>query len=186
MCQCLVSFFSGWIYLKLCCLLLAAIVSGMKSLSDDFIHGVNARLWAEASAEFGSSFAVPTDRAWSIGEYIRGLFVLQVFVERKGGSLANGVAELRHLSISESTIESLVADGILGGVVVPVSGDKPLPRKARLRVFEDWAKGHRGEQFETDVFMEIAGFSRSAMLDYLKISRLFVKVKRGVYQVVDR
>jgi hypothetical protein len=55
-----------------------------------------------------------------------------------------------------------------------------------LRLFEDWAKGHRGEQFETDVLMEIAGFSRSAMLNYLKISRLFVKVKRGVYQVVDR
>lgn len=153
-------------------------------LSDDFIHGVNSRLWAEASSEFGSAFAVPTDRAWRIGEYIRGLYVLQVFVERKGGLLANGVSELRALSISDSTIDSLVADGVLGGGVV--SGDKPLSRKARLRSFEDWAKGHRGEQFGTDFLMEIAGFSRSAMLEYLKISRLFVKIKRGVYQVVDR
>ena len=180
----MVSIFSRWIYLKLWCLLLAAIVGGMKSLSDGFIDGMNSRLWAEASAEFGSSFAVPSDRVWRIGEYVRGLYVLQVFVERKGGSLASGVSELRALSVSDSTIDSLVADGVLGGVAV--SGDRPLSRKARLRAFEDWAKGHRGEQFGTEVLMEIAGFSRSAMLDYLKISRLFVKVVRGVYQVVDR
>ena len=117
----------------------------MKSLSDGFIDGVNSRLWAEASAEFGSSFAVPSDRVWRIGEYVRGLYVLQVFVERKGGSLASGVSELRALSVSDSTIDSLVADGVLGGVAV--SGDRPLSRK---------------------------------------ISRLFVKVVRGVYQVVDR
>ena len=156
----------------------------MKVLSDDFINDVNSRLWGEAASEFGSVFSVPSDKSWRISEYVRGLYVLQVFLESKGGSMDNAVQELKALSVSDTTIEKFVADGVLSDGAI--SETKSLPRKARLRAFEDWAKGHRGEEFETDFLMEMAGFSRSAMLNYLKISRLFVKVKRGVYRVVDR
>ena len=37
-------------------------------LTDEFIDGVNSRLWLEASGEFGSKFRVPFDRGLGVGE----------------------------------------------------------------------------------------------------------------------
>lgn len=154
----------------------------MPALSDDVIDGIHRRLWAEASERFGSKFKVPDDVVWSISEYVRGLSVLQTF--RRNGGVGSVVSFLRSYGISDGCVESLVRDGYVKG---EVKQDGPVgSRKARLRAFEDWAVKHRGEQFSTDQLIEVSGFSRASLLDYLRISRLFVKVKRGVFEVVNR
>jgi len=152
-------------------------------LSDSEIDEVHHRLWGEASRRFGSSFAVPADVAWGISEYVRGLHVLQVFF-KNGGSVGGAASELKSYGISEACIGRFVSDGVLGsGVVV---SERPVSRKAKVKAFEEWALRHRGEQFSTDDLVGVSGFSRGALLNYLKFSRLFVRVKRGLFQVVDR
>ncbi|NBR35847.1 MAG: hypothetical protein EBT80_00400 [Chitinophagales bacterium] len=154
-------------------------------LSDDVIDGVHHRLWGEARDRFGSVTAVPKDVMWGISEYVRGLHVLQVFW-KEGGS-GSAVSMLRSYGISEGCVEAFVRDGFLGRDRVVVEKERPsVSRKARLRAFEDWAGKHRGEQFSTDELVEVSGFSRGALLNYLKFSRLFVKVKRGVFEVVSK
>jgi hypothetical protein len=152
--------------------------------SDVQIDLVHSRLWGEAKERFGSVSAVPRDVVWSISEYVRGLYVLQVF-ERDGGS-GSAVSWLRSYGVSEGCVEAFVRDGVLGRQEVAVERERPSSRKAKLRVFEDWAGKHRGEQFSTDQLVEVSGFSRGALLNYLKLSRLFVKVKRGVFEVADK
>lgn len=152
--------------------------------SDEFVDSVNGRLWGEAVGLFGSKFDVPVVWSDGISEYVRGLFVLQVFFGRKGGLMSGAVVELRSFGVSDVTVERFFVDGVLCRDEVVLSGGRVLSRRARLELFEVWARGCRGEEFSVDVLLERSGFSRVALLDYLRFSRLFLKVRRGVFRVV--
>lgn len=155
----------------------------MRKLTDDFIDSVNARLWQEASDEFGSSFKVPTDRIFEIGDYVRALHVLQIEFA-KGANSCNALDILRRFTISEVSIEKLFQDGVLKRDAV--NDEKPASRKARLQTFESWAKENRGKKFQTDFLVEQSGFSKATLLNYMKTSRLFERVKRGTFCVSDK
>lgn len=155
----------------------------MIKLTDDFIDDVNARLWQEASDEFGSKFKVPVDRVFEIGDFIRALYVLQTEFH-KGVSGEDALIALRRFTISDVSIDKLFSEGVLERDVV--NDEKPASRKARLQAFEAWAKENRGKKFATDFLVEQSGFSKATLLNYMKTSRLFDRVKRGTFCVSDK
>ena len=155
---------------------------GRMQLTDEFIDGVNVRLWREASEEFGSKFKVPSDRVWEIGEYVRALLILQSDFS-KGGRPENALEVLRRFSVSDRAIGLLFEDGVLVRDVVV--DERVGSRKSRLQAFEVWARGNRGGEFSTDFLVERSGFSKATLLGYLKTSRLFVRVKRGTFRVLE-
>ena len=155
---------------------------GRMRLTDEFIDGVNSRLWLEASGEFGSKFMVPSDRVYEIGECVRALYVLQVEFSG-GGRPENALECLKRLSVSDRAIDFLFEDGVLArGVVVD---ERVGSRKSRFQAFEVWARGNRGGEFDTDFLVKQSGFSKATLLNYLKTSRLFVRLKRGRFRVLE-
>lgn len=155
----------------------------MIKLTDDFIDGVNIRLWQEASNEFGSNIKVPSDRVFEIGDFIRALYVLQTEFA-KGTSSEDALIVLRRFTISDTSIDKLFSEGVLERDVV--NDEKPASRKARLQAFEAWAKENRGKKFATDFLVEQSGFSKATLLNYMKTSRLFDRVKRGTFCISDK
>jgi len=151
-------------------------------LTDEFIDGVNVRLWQRASDEFGSKFKVPSDRVYEIGEYVRALHVLQSEFS-KGVRPENALEALRRFSVSDRAVELLFEDGVLVRDVVV--DERVGSRKSRFQAFEVWARNNRGKEFDTDFLVERSGFSKATLLNYLKTSRLFVRLKRGRFRVLE-
>ena len=89
----------------------------MIKLTDDFIDGINIRLWQEASNEFGSNIKVPSDRVFEIGDFIRALYVLQTEFA-KGTSSEDALIVLRRFTISDTSIDKLFLEGVLERDVV--------------------------------------------------------------------
>ncbi len=157
-------------------------MNSMTKLTENFIDEVNARMWREATAEFGDNLKVPFSRQLEIGDYVRALYVLQ-FHWLKDENTKDALNILKHYSISDNSIDKLLKDGVLDREVV--NSNKAAPRKVRLRNFEAWSKDHRGEEFTVDFLIEKSEFSRPTLMNYLKTSRLFEKVKRGTYKIVE-
>lgn len=126
--------------------------------------------WAEAIAQYGSAFAVPSSVSWAINERTRARWVM--------GIHPNDLGALKSHSIAASVIEALE---------VEVPDLAPRPKRAdKWKNMERWCRDHALEQVTPDQLADISGFSRSTALKFIQDRiDLFRKVKWGLYEVRD-
>lgn len=151
-----------------------------------FVETENSRLYDE----FYSKYKTDAERVLHkqemthIQETIRGLYVLEMW-ERNGRS-GSPLAMLKHYSVMDSVISHFAEAYIPKNVSkLDNSAARPEKRKTKWSAFDKWAKEHQSEQYTTDQLVEISGFSYPTTLKYVSESPLFVKVKKGLWQVAD-
>lgn len=154
----------------------------MKQITDDIIHDYQAGLWRNAVERHGTTSRVPEEEQQRLGELIRGLYVLQVWQAR--GAQGNPVRFMAEYSISQPVIETLVPSFVgKHKLPAPTEQAKPVRRADRWKALENWAKTRTYEEYTTEQLVEVAGFSYSTVLDYIKMSPYFKKIKRGVWEI---
>lgn len=156
----------------------------VKTVNDTRINQFHAEMWAAAEAEHGDMFKVPANVAADISEKVRALYVVQVW--QKQTNAGSALKFLRSYSVAEDAIK-YVAENFLDKkeLVEAESKDKTPKRADRWRALEDWAKQHFLEEVTTEQMVEVAGFSYPTVLNYLKTSPYFRKIKRGAWEVRD-
>ena len=157
----------------------------LKTITDSLIFETNELMWAAASKRHGSLTRVPQEEVAAIGETIRGLHVLRVWQSR-GGSAGNPVKFMREYSVNENVIKELVAQYAGNEQLLAAERTLKAPKRSeKWRALEDWAKQHFLEEVTTEQMVEVAGFSYPTVLNYLKTSPYFRKIKKGVWEVRD-
>ena len=156
-----------------------------KSISDSAILEAHNELWAEAEKEHKLAIRVPSHQAQEISDFIRGLYVLQIW--KKDGQKGSAIKFLLSYSIPESTVAK-IADQYLGidvdedSVVEEIKTEK---RADKWDAFLKWAKDKVFEQFTTEQLVEISGFSYPTTLKFVQENPTFRKVKRGLWEIRD-
>lgn len=156
-----------------------------KKITDDFIDSVNEKLWTQGVDNFGTKFAVPKDEIQRIGEIVRALYVLQKW--QNSGSNGNPMTELRQHSVVEGIGEQVVSEYLSEKFVVAHAAEqneKPEKRKDKWDSFIVWANENENKTFTTEELMTQCGFSYPTTLEYIKISPVFEKLKKGQYRVI--
>lgn len=151
----------------------------------DFINAENERLYSAFRKKHKDPRARWSQKAemFHISETIRGLYVMEKW-QREGGN-GSPLAMLKFYSLAEDVMPSFVKTYLSGIAGANKGVDKPEKRKHKWSAFEKWADEHRGEQYTTDQLVEVSGFSYQTTLKYISDSHLFIKVKKGLWQVAD-
>lgn len=156
-----------------------------KSVSDNSVDSIHAKMWEEAVSEYGDAFSVPREVSQKISDFTRALHVLQVWEREKNGS---PIKMLISYGIPEATIAE-VAPQYCG---VKLDEDKSVVEEVRTErradkwdAFLKWANQHHFEQFTTEELTVRSGFSYPTTLKYLQESPTFRKIKKGVWEVRD-
>ena len=157
----------------------------MKNITESIIFETNESLWAAAAKKHGSLLRVSREDSAQIGDMIRGLYVLQMW-QKRGGQAGNPVRFLQEYSIGESTINELIAT-YLGDdyLAEAVEKAKPERRADKWKALEEWAKQNFLKEVTTEELVRLSGFSYPTVLNYVKTSPYFRKVKRGSWEVRD-
>lgn len=156
-----------------------------KSISDSAILEVHNDLWEKAEKEHKLAIRVPGHQAQEISDFIRGLYVLQIW--KKDGQKGSAIKFMLSYSIPESTVAK-IAEEYLGievdedSVVEEVKTEK---RADKWDAFMKWAKDKVFEQFTTEQLVEISGFSYPTTLKFIQENPTFRKVKRGLWEIRD-
>lgn len=154
----------------------------MQKLTSDFIETYYQKLFREAK-----------ERAWLapnfdsevtlISDIARGLFTLEVW--QNNGSVGNPMRILKEYSVSQDAIDVIVAE-FLGPVYVEqAEKNVPARRVDKWALLEAWAKKNTFQEVDVAQLIEITGFSYKTILNYLKTSSYFRKIKNGKYEVRD-
>lgn len=117
----------------------------------------------------------------AIQETVRGLYVMEKW--QSEGRTGNPVAMLRHYSILTHVLPTFIATYLPDYKEEDKEVARPEKRKEKYGAFDKWAKEHQGDQFTTDELVEISGFSYQTTLKYISESPLFIRVKKGLWQV---
>ena len=121
---------------------------------------------------------------YQMSETIRGLYIMEKW--HREGRNGSPVAMLKHYSLGTDVMSSFIKKYLSTVVSDEQEGEaKPEKRKDKWGAFDKWANEHGGEQFSTDQLVEIAGFSYQTTLKYVSESHLFIKIKKGLWQVSD-
>ena len=153
-------------------------------LTEEIIDAKNAELWAAAAKQHGSKFRVPRDEQTRMGELIRGMYVMQVW--QSTPSAGNVVRFMKEYSIAEQVIEYLVTE-YLGKerLKEAVQEKRPEKRADKWKSLEEWCKNNLFKEVTTEDVVALSGFSYPTVLNYLKTSPYFRKIKRGSWEVRD-
>jgi hypothetical protein len=154
----------------------------MQKLTSDFIETYYQKMFREAK-----------ERAWLtpnfdseitlISDIARGLFTLEVW--QNHGSTGNPLRVLKEYSVSQDAIDVIVAE-FLGPVYVEqAEKNVPARRADKWALLEAWAKKNTFQEVDMARLIEITGFSYKTILNYLKTSPYFRKIKNGTYEVRD-
>lgn len=127
--------------------------------------------FSEAVAKYGSPSAIPAEEAHLLGERMRAEHVVAI----------HGKADpqvLRSYSLPTSIILELCGE-------VP-EVERRQTRAAKRQAAERWCGENAGTTVAPQVLAEVAGFSYSTALAFIKERPdLFTRVKRGFYLVRD-
>lgn len=156
----------------------------MKKITDDAVNAVHVEMWAAASKKHGGTLKVPRDEVTRIGEFTRGLYVLQSW--QNTPSAGNPIRFLRSYGVMENIVTELVEQYLGKEHLAEAAKDaKPEKRADKWRALEDWAKQNTFAEVPTDKVVEVAGFSYQTVLNYLKTSPYFRKIQKGLWEVRD-
>ena len=152
-----------------------------RKLDRETVDLIHHKAWDKEIEKYGDAFKVPRDVSDLISERDRAMYVLLVWEARgQEGSAARFMNKYAlRLGAQEWALKKFCEPE---DAVVP---DHKRKRKALLRGFERWAAEHAVEQFTTAQLAEQSGFSQGTVLKYLKTSRYFTKLKRGLYEARD-
>ena len=157
----------------------------MKHLTDDQIRAEHESLWQSLIGKFGSEYRVPSGEVARVGDILRAMYVLQMFLSgRAGGSSVRTFME--SFSLPEDAIGYVLArfyGGEQRADQPSERGARPSSRKDKWGTFDKWAKDNAGKQFTTNELVEVSGFSYQTTLRYVSESPLFVKVKNGLWKL---
>ena len=152
-----------------------------RHLDEEVIAGIHRKAWDKEIEKSGDKFKVPKDKVELISERDRALYVLLEWVKKGCEGSAARFMDKYALRLASQ-------DCALKKFAYEADAIRPEPkknRKALLRDFERWAAEHAFEQFTTVQLTEQSGFSQGTTLKYLKTSRCFIKLKRGLYEARD-
>lgn len=155
------------------------------NFTTDFTNAENERLYKEFHKKYKSDaerISHPAELA-VIQETVRGLCVMEKW--QSEGSNGNPITMLRHYSMLTSVLPSFIATYLPQYAQEDKEIVRPEKRRDKWGAFDKWAKEHQGEQYTTDELVEVAGFSYQTALKYISESPLFVKVKKGLWQVAN-
>lgn len=153
-------------------------MSLMKPLSLEIIDDIHRKAWEKAIEKYGNAHKVPREKASLISERGRALHILLTWHKRgESGSAARHMDKygLQHGSQAWALKKFAQPDDA-------VRPEATKHRKDLYQQFERWASQHEAEQFTTAQLVEQSGFSTATILKYLKTSRSFFKIKRGLYE----
>ena len=152
-----------------------------RKLDRETLDLIHHKAWDKEIEKYGDAFKVPRDVSDLISERDRAMYVLLVWEARgQEGSAARFMNKYAlRLGAQEWALKKFCEPE---DAVVP---DHKPKRKELLRGFERWAAEHAFEQFTTAQLAEQSGFSQGTVLKYLKTSRYFTKLKRGLYEARD-
>lgn len=152
------------------------------AFNEDMAQHLSESLWEEALDKHGSYTNTPASDAYSIGEMVRAIYVLQLW--QREGSQGNPIKFLHNYSITESTINKLTEEYFDGQFQDDIN--TPTPKRAnKYGAFEAWAEEHLFEQFTTEQLVEQSGFSYPTTLKYIQESPTFRKIKKGLWEIRD-
>jgi hypothetical protein len=152
-----------------------------RHLDEEVIAGIHHTAWEQEVEKSGNKFTVPGDQVELISERNRALCVLLIW--QKNGCEGSAARFMDKYALRLGS-----QDWALKEFAHEADAIRPEPkknRKALLRGFETWATEHVFEQFTTAQLAEQSGFSQATVLKYLKTSRYFKKLKRGLYEARD-
>lgn len=149
------------------------------------VESENSRLYDEFFAKYTTDAerSRHSSEMTQIQETVRGLYVLEMW-ERNGRS-GSPLAMLKHYSVMDSVVATLTEKYIPKNLSAPEVTAKTESRKNKWGAFDKWSQEHQGEQYTTEQLVEISRFSYPTTLKYVSESPLFVKVKKGLWQVAD-
>lgn len=150
-------------------------------LDDEVINLIHYKAWEKAVEKYGDKVEVPRDKADLISERSRAMYCLQLW-DRRGseGSAAKFLTKYAlRLGTADWVLKKFCEEE---DAVMP---DKATNRRSQYRDFERFAVEHTFEQFTTAQLSEQSGFSQATVLKYVKTSRHFSKVKKGLYEARD-
>lgn len=149
------------------------------------VEAENSRLYDEffAKHETDADMLAHSSEMTQIQETIRGLYVLEMW--ERAGRNGSAIAMLKHYSIMDSVIAVFIDKYLPKGASKIDNVTKPESRKDKWGTFDKWAQEHPREQYTTEHLVEISGFSYPTTLKYVSESPLFLKVKKGLWQIAD-
>jgi|TARA_Y100001951_G_scaffold9047_1_gene5681 hypothetical protein len=152
-----------------------------RELDRELIDAIHRKAWDKEIEKYGDAFKVPRAKSELISERDRAMYVLLAWQARgQEGSAARFMNKYAlRLGSQDWALKKFCEPE---DAVVP---NRKPKRKELIRGFEHWATEHTFEQFTTAQLAEKSGFSQSGVLSYLKTSRYFTKVKRGLYEARD-
>jgi len=152
----------------------------------EFVNEENKRMHDSFFAKYKTDKARMSHSAeqYQMSETIRGLYIMEKW--HREGRNGSPVAMLKHYSLGTDVMSSFIKKYLSTVVGDEQEGEvKPEKRKDKWGAFDKWASEHGGEQFSTDQLVEIAGFSYQTTLKYVSESHLFIKIKKGLWQISD-
>lgn len=149
-----------------------------RKLDRETVDLIHHKAWDKEIEKYGNARDVPKAKSELISERSRAMYVLLAWQARgQEGSAARFMNKYAlRLGTQDWALKKFCQPE---DAVVPEHKPK---RKELLRGFESWAAEHAFEQFTTAQLAEQSGFSQGTILKYLKTSRYFIKVKRGLYE----
>lgn len=152
-----------------------------RHLDEEVINGIHRKAWDKEIEKVGGKYKVPKNKVELISERNRALYVLLIWHKKGCEGSAARFMDKYGLRLGS-------ADWALKKFAYESDAVRPEPKKSRralLRGFEKWATEHVFEQFTTAELAKQYGFSQVTTLNYLKTSRYFTKLKRGLYEAQD-
>ena len=149
-----------------------------RKLDRETIDGIHRKEWDKQIEKYGNARDVPKAKSELISERSRAMYVLLAWQTRgQEGSAARFMNKYAlRLGTQDWALKKFCQPE---DAIVPEH--KPR-RKELIRGFESWAAERAFEQFTTAQLAEKSGFSQQTILKYLRQSRYFTKVKRGLYE----
>lgn len=141
--------------------------------------------WNAASEKNGGVLFIPKEERFSISEYERAMHVLCIW--KREGEKGNPARTLATYGVIESVILQIIADWCDMTITEEDLSEigKTEKRSDKYDSFIDWTKDKVGEQFSTEMLVEVAGFSYVTVLKFLDDSQHFKKIKKGLWEIRD-
>lgn len=152
-----------------------------RQISDSHVDSVHYELWAEAIKKHKTASSVPKDESAYISEYVRALYVLQVWA--KDGSPGNPIRFLRSYGVIDSISDEVISEYCNPKELKEVKGtSRPEKRADKYAKLEKNALDNLYEEFTTDDLVEMSGMSYQTVIKWLKVSGFYRQVKRGLWE----